>query len=572
MFRYKIGDNIVNSKETRLLRKEEKIRKKALLSQRTRVYNEMVAYQKKHSKEKKYPPTDCFISLQHINKIYDNKVQAVFDFNIDIKKHEFIVFVGPSGCGKSTTLRMIAGLEQITAGDLYIDGVYANELEPKNRNIAMVFQSYALYPHMTVADNLAFSLKIRKVPTLQVDKEGKPLLAINKGLIKDFQGEKKNLIEYKASLTPEELEAQGEKVDKEIKELDEKIEYLKVTPVHVYKNRHIPKAEIRERVLKAAEILQITEYLDRKPKALSGGQCQRVALGRAIVRTPKLYLMDEPLSNLDAKLRVQMRSEIINLHNRLNATTIYVTHDQTEAMTMATRIVIMNRGVIQQIGTPREIYNNPANVFVATFIGSPSMNLYDVQFKDGKVIFEDGDTIKLDKETKERVEKFYKDGLEAYKKELEDLLVKFIERNTLLEKIETAKQAGKEDDVKHLSEQLDYVEKSNERLNYLKDAIAKYEELIEKNEYDVIFGIRPEDIHDASVADKQFTYSHKIDSEVQVAELLGHEYFIHTNYNNKDLISKIRSVNVLAKGDKIKLLLDLSKAHIFDRVSQDTIK
>lgn len=572
MFRYKIGDNIVNSKENRLLRKEEKTRKKALLSQRTRIYNEMVAYQKKHSKEKKYPPTDCFISLQHINKIYDNKVQAVFDFNIDIKKHEFIVFVGPSGCGKSTTLRMIAGLEQITAGDLYIDGVYANELEPKNRNIAMVFQSYALYPHMTVADNLAFSLKIRKVPTLQVDKEGKPLLAINKGLIKDFQGEKKNLIEYKASLTPEELEAQGEKVDKEIKELDEKIEYLKVTPVHVYKNRHIPKAEIRERVLKAAEILQITEYLDRKPKALSGGQCQRVALGRAIVRTPKLFLMDEPLSNLDAKLRVQMRSEIINLHNRLNATTIYVTHDQTEAMTMATRIVIMNRGVIQQIGTPREIYNNPANVFVATFIGSPSMNLYDVQFKDGTITFEDGDSIKLDKETKDKVEKFYKDGLVAYKKELEDLLAKFIERNALLEKIEAAKQAGKEDDVKHLNEQLEYVEKSNERLNYLKDAIAKYEELIAKNEYDVIFGIRPEDIHDASVSEKQYPYSHKIDSEVQVAELLGHEYFIHTNYNNKDLISKIRSVNVLAKGDKIKLLLDLSKAHIFDRVSQDTIK
>ena len=572
MFRYKIGDNIVNSKENHLLRKEEKTRKKALLSQRTRIYNEMVAYQKKHSKEKKYPPTDCFISLQHINKIYDNKVQAVFDFNIDIKKHEFIVFVGPSGCGKSTTLRMIAGLEQITAGDLYIDGVYANELEPKNRNIAMVFQSYALYPHMTVADNLAFSLKIRKVPTLQVDKEGKPLLAINKGLIKDFQGEKKNLIEYKASLTPEELEAQGEKVDKEIKELDEKIEYLKVTPVHVYKNRHIPKAEIRERVLKAAEILQITEYLDRKPKALSGGQCQRVALGRAIVRTPKLFLMDEPLSNLDAKLRVQMRSEIINLHNRLNATTIYVTHDQTEAMTMATRIVIMNRGVIQQIGTPREIYNNPANVFVATFIGSPSMNLYDVQFKDGTITFEDGDSIKLDKETKDKVEKFYKDGLVAYKKELEDLLAKFIERNALLEKIEAAKQAGKEDDVKHLNEQLEYVEKSNERLNYLKDAIAKYEELIAKNEYDVIFGIRPEDIHDASVNEKQYPYSHKIDSEVQVAELLGHEYFIHTNYNNKDLISKIRSVNVLAKGDKIKLLLDLSKAHIFDRVSQDTIK
>ena len=568
---YDIGDNVVISKENRLFRKEEKIRKKALMSQRTRVYNEMVAYQKKHSKEKKYPPTDCFISLQHINKIYDNKVQAVYDFNIDIKKHEFIVFVGPSGCGKSTTLRMIAGLEQITAGDLYIDGVYANELEPKNRNIAMVFQSYALYPHMTVADNLAFSLKIRKVPTLQYDKNGEPLLAINKGLIKDFQKEKKNLLEYKASLTEEEL-VQVPKIDKEIEELDEKIEYLKVTPVHVYKNRHIPKAEIKERVMKAAEILQITEYLDRKPKALSGGQCQRVALGRAIVRTPKLFLMDEPLSNLDAKLRVQMRSEIINLHNRLNATTIYVTHDQTEAMTMASRIVIMNRGVIQQIGTPREIYNNPSNVFVATFIGSPSMNLYDVTFKGDSVTFEDGDKIKLDKDTKEKIESFYENRLNEYKVELEKLLDKFLERKVLLEKIEAAKQAGKEDEVKQLEEHLVYIEQSNERLNYLKDAISQYEEIIKNKQYDVIFGIRPEDIHDASMVGSQYPYSHKIDSVVQVAELLGHEYFIHTNYNNKDLISKIRSVNVLAPGDKITLLLDLGKAHIFDRISQDTIK
>ena len=571
MCRHNIGDNIVISKENRVFHKEEKIRKKALMSQRTRVYNEMVAYQKKHSKEKKYPPTDCFVSLQHVNKIYGNKVQAVYDFNIDIKKHEFIVFVGPSGCGKSTTLRMIAGLEQITAGDLYIDGVYANELEPKNRNIAMVFQSYALYPHMSVEDNLAFSLKIRKVPTLQYDKNGEPLLAINKGLIKDFQTEKKNLIEYKESLTEEE-QNQVAKIDKEIAELDEKIEYLKVTPVHVYKNRHIPKSEIAERVKKAAEILQISEYLDRKPKALSGGQCQRVALGRAIVRTPKLFLMDEPLSNLDAKLRVQMRSEIINLHNRLNATTIYVTHDQTEAMTMATRIVIMNKGVVQQVGTPREIYNNPANVFVATFIGSPSMNLYDVSFKGDSVIFENGDTIKLDKETKEKIESFYVNRLAEYKAELEKLLDNFVERKVSLEKIEAAKQAGKDDEVKELEEHLTYIEQSNERLNYLKDAIGKYEELIANKQYDVIFGIRPEDIHDANISANQYPYSYKIESEVQVAELLGHEYFIHTNYNNKDLISKIRSVNVISKGDNITLLLDLSKAHIFDRVSQDTIK
>ena len=365
---------------------------------------------------------------------------------------------------------------------------------------------------------------------------------------------------------------QAEKIDKEIATLDEKIEYLKATPVHVYKNRHIPKDEIRERVMKAAEILQITEYLDRKPKALSGGQCQRVALGRAIVRTPKLFLMDEPLSNLDAKLRVQMRSEIINLHNRLDATTIYVTHDQTEAMTMATRIVIMNKGVIQQIGTPRDIYNNPTNVFVATFIGSPSMNLYDVQYKGGEIKFENGDKVKLNKETQEKIEQFYVDSIASYRKEKDELLDKFVERNVLLEKIKLAEQNNKPEEIAHLKEQVDYVEKSNERLNYLKDAISKYEDFISKKEFDVVFGIRPEDIHDAKALSGEFKYSYKIESEIVVAELLGHEYFIHTNYNNKDLISKIRSVNVLAKGDKISLVLDLSKAHIFDRISQNTIK
>ena len=261
----------------------------------------------------------AYVSLRHIDKVYDNNVQAVFDFNLDIKKHEFIVFVGPSGCGKSTTLRMIAGLEDITRGELYIDGEYSNDRTPKDRDIAMVFQSYSLYPNMTVFDNLAFSLKVR----------------------------------------------------------------------------HLPKEEIETRVHEAARILQIEQYLDRKPKALSGGQRQRVALGRAIVRNAKVFLMDEPLSNLDAKLRVQMRSEIVKLHQALGATTIYVTHDQTEAMTMATRIVVMKLGRIQQIGTPKEIYNNPANLFVAGFIGSPSMNFLNVDYKDGNVIFEGGKEMKL---------------------------------------------------------------------------------------------------------------------------------------------------------------------------------
>ncbi len=241
------------------------------------------------------------VSLKGIEKVYDNKVTAVKDFNMDIADNEFIVFVGPSGCGKSTTLRMIAGLEEITSGELYIDDVLVNDVEPKNRDIAMVFQNYALYPHMTVYNNMAFALKLRKMS----------------------------------------------------------------------------KEEIDVRVREAAEILDIAEYLDRKPKALSGGQRQRVALGRAIVRHPKVFLLDEPLSNLDAKLRSVMRTEITKLHHKLKTTFIYVTHDQVEAMTMGTRIVVMKDGFIQQIDTPQNLYDLPANKFVAGFIGTPQMNFVE---------------------------------------------------------------------------------------------------------------------------------------------------------------------------------------------------
>lgn len=269
------------------------------------------------------------VSLRHIKKVYPNMekkkkgesekktnlkvtdegVLAVQDFNLEIRDQEFIVLVGPSGCGKSTTLRMVAGLEEISGGDLLIDGVRVNDVEPKDRDIAMVFQSYALYPHMTVRGNMEFPLKLRKMP----------------------------------------------------------------------------KDEIKKRVDAAAETLGITEYLDRKPKALSGGQRQRVAIGRAIVREPKVLLMDEPLSNLDAKLRNQMRAEIIKLRQRIKSTFLYVTHDQTEAMTLGDRIVIMKDGVIQQIGTPQEVFDHPYNLFVAGFIGMPQMNFFDAELveKDG---------------------------------------------------------------------------------------------------------------------------------------------------------------------------------------------
>lgn len=258
------------------------------------------------------------IKLKHIHKMYDNADDySVTDFNLDIEDNEFIVFVGPSGCGKSTTLRMIAGLEEITEGELLIDDQVVNDVAPKDRDIAMVFQNYALYPHMTVFDNMAFGLKLRKMP----------------------------------------------------------------------------KDEIKQRVEEAAELLGLADLLDRKPAALSGGQRQRVALGRAVVRDPKVFLMDEPLSNLDAKLRVHMRTEIAKLHERLETTMIYVTHDQTEAMTLADRIVIMEGGIIQQVGTPFEVYNSPNNAFVASFIGSPAMNLIELRYENGHIT--DGRSINI---------------------------------------------------------------------------------------------------------------------------------------------------------------------------------
>ena len=245
------------------------------------------------------------LSLTNVCKVYPNGFEAVKDFSLEVEDQEFIIFVGPSGCGKSTTLRMIAGLEEISGGTLKIGDKVVNDVEPKDRDIAMVFQNYALYPHMTVYDNMAFGLKLRKVPKDQIDKA----------------------------------------------------------------------------VSEAARILDLEKLLDRKPKALSGGQRQRVAMGRAIVRNPKVFLMDEPLSNLDAKLRVQMRSEIASLHNRLKATIIYVTHDQTEAMTLGTRIVVLKDGVIMQVDSPQKLYNEPNNLFVAGFIGSPQMNFIDAVCK-----------------------------------------------------------------------------------------------------------------------------------------------------------------------------------------------
>ena len=419
---------------------------------------------------------DAYVSLRHIDKIYDNNVQAVFDFNLDIKRHEFIVFVGPSGCGKSTTLRMVAGLEDISAGELYIDGEYSNDRTPKDRDIAMVFQSYALYPHMTVYDNMAFGLKIR----------------------------------------------------------------------------HLPKAEIDKRVKEAANILQITEYLDRKPKALSGGQRQRVALGRAIVRNAKVFLMDEPLSNLDAKLRVQMRSEIIKLHEALNATTIYVTHDQTEAMTMASRIVVMKLGRIQQVGSPIDIYNKPANLFVATFIGSPAMNVMKASYDKGAITLLGGQTIHLGDEFAAAHDGFYQREIELNKAEIASL--------------EEKRASAKAPKISKFSK------KAVNPIAQIDEEIAKLKERIQKDEFaltgshEIVFGLRPEDIEEVA-GDAKEAY----DIRVAVAELLGHEYYVHTDFGGIDLVAKIPLSHEIKIGDSLKIAFKNNKAHIFDPWSEKRI-
>lgn len=370
------------------------------------------------------------VELKGIYKKYEgNKNYSVTDFNLEIAEKEFIVFVGPSGCGKSTTLRMIAGLEDISEGELYIDGVLVNDLPPKDRGIAMVFQSYALYPHMTVYENMAFGLKIQK----------------------------------------------------------------------------LPKEEINERVHEAARILEIEHYLDRKPRNLSGGERQRVALGRAIVRRTEVVLMDEPLSNLDAKLRVQMRSEIIRLHEKIGSTTIYVTHDQTEAMTMASRIVVMKDGFVQQVGSPIEIYHNPANLFVAGFIGSPPMNFLEVTVT--------------------------KDGLGF------------------------ANEEGKVANI----------------LKVPADLQKKLKSHLDKK---VIFGVRPESINYASSEIGRVYGDFAYEYEVEVAELLGNEYVIHTRLFDNKLISRLTvdPKNEIHVGAKLSLVIDWDKVAFFEINTEEELE
>jgi len=375
------------------------------------------------------------LSLRHVYKRYPGGVTAVSDFNLEIKDKEFIILVGPSGCGKSTTLRMVAGLEEISDGEILIGDRVVNDVAPKDRDIAMVFQNYALYPHMTVFDNMAFGLKLRKTP----------------------------------------------------------------------------KDEIKRRVEEAARILDISHLLERKPKALSGGQRQRVALGRAIVREPKVFLLDEPLSNLDAKLRAQMRTEISKLHLKLGTTFIYVTHDQTEAMTMGTRIVVMKDGLIQQVDTPQNLYTYPGNLFVAGFIGSPQMNFIDSKLlKEGDDFFVEFGT----EDTKTRAGVKYKIKLPASKNK-DGVLDAYV---------------GKE----------------------------------------VIMGIRPEDVHNEEDLVAKFPDG-IVEANVEVTELMGAETYLYMNCEEQSINARVEPTNTAKPGDRIKITLEPGKIHLFDKETEITI-
>ena len=511
------------------------------------------------------------VKLTDVKKVYDNKVTAVHDFNLEIQDKEFVVFVGPSGCGKSTTLRMIAGLEEITSGSLFIGGSKMNDVEPKDRNIAMVFQNYALYPHMTVYGNMAFALKLRKIPCPVYDKENVDInLAIdeNKDLMKQAKAlrrralkknEDKELLEEVSKMYEEilakdemiqglikenqikgiweekikELQSQIRAIDRDIdkyarclekggyteeatKALEEGIEqrtaqrgllegqldFYMNNEVPLFKSRKLTAYEIDVEINRAAKILDLERYLNRKPSALSGGQRQRVALGRCIVRNPKVFLMDEPLSNLDAKLRVQTRSEIINIHKRVNATTIYVTHDQTEAMTMADRIVVMKDGYIQQIDTPMNIYNDPANIFVAGFIGNPPMNFLEGKF-DGKnfnLASEDGNT--------------------------------------------------------HVAFQL-----SAEQIKLLADYKGK----------DIVVGVRPEVVR--LKGDEKLTNCHNLlDVNCAFRELMGYDSVIHTYLSGQKFLFKVDSVQNVKSGDDLVVGFNDESLYFFDKETTNRIK
>ena len=566
---------------------------------------------------------NSFVSIQDLEKIYPNGVKAVYDFNLDIKHNEFIVIVGPSGCGKTTTLRMIAGLEDISSGGVFVDEELINYKPSKDRKMAMVFQSYALYPQMNVFDNIAFPLKINKFPKVKVDE----ILKYNNEILELFKNSEINKIiqvlqeiqnkkRLKLSQTEHlmmrlkisegasnvllemnikdfsnfnnEVEAFKNKLSNEI--LNEK-KYLENNNLKVNEQYEfiengekvivydkLTKNEIKQKVFEAAKILDLGPYLDRLPKELSGGQMQRVALGRAIVKNVPIFLMDEPLSNLDAKLRLSMRSEIVKLHNKIKATTIYVTHDQTEAMTMADRIVVMSKGFIQQIGSPEEVYNHPKNLFVAKFIGSPSINVIEAEYDNGNIFATNEINFKLNEKFISKHNEFYDNKIKIFEEKLENFNTESIEfirkilscviNETNVMNFPTKKHKHFRR-IRNLINRNKSVEvgieekiEANRLLESLKDA--------RNNAHKVYLGIRPENVK-VEKFNQNKEYNNAIIVKPTVCELLGADYLIHFDYEGNDFVLKTDPKCDIKTSDLIVINFSYEDMFIFDSITGDII-
>ncbi|MBR1581904.1 MAG: ATP-binding cassette domain-containing protein [Bacilli bacterium] len=541
----------ISKEEKEFLKNEEK--------RRELYHKEVIRKEKESHQRNKVAPSDDVIILENVNKIYQNHVQAVFDFSLSVKENEFIVLVGPSGCGKSTTLKMIAGLEDITSGDLYLNKKYSNYTLSKDRNLAMVFQSYALYPTMTVYKNIAFPLIVK--------------------------GEKK------------------EEIDKKVHE-----------------------------VIKILELDE--ELLQRRPAALSGGQRQRVALARAIIKGSNILLMDEPLSNLDAKLRASVRSEIVDLHKKMKTTTIYVTHDQVEAMTMPDRLVVMNKGYIEQTGTPQEIYDNPKTLFVATFIGSPAMNILNVSLENDILKFKNNYELKLDKNRLSSLKQYYENIINEIKHDIETTNSKKEQRINDLSKIGYIKDLEHldkisqkysslitkrkqkmskllENDEKYIAlekeissinekyqeeyssyrtqidskqyeimpdEKLEpliendaYIKSFNYELEKENEKLKEYENVFSSSSKELLFGIRAEDmLLDINKKDRK-NLSNPINITTELCELLGHEYYLSFKVDEKLCTMKTPAYDEILPGTNLNIYLDLDKIHLFDPISERNI-
>lgn len=573
---------------------------------------------------------NSFLSLQHLEKIYANGEKAVHDFNLEIKRNEFVVIVGPSGCGKSTTLRMVAGLEDITAGDIYLEGELLTYKPSKDRKMAMVFQSYALYPQMNVYDNIAFPLTINKYPAPVVHKAiaveyelgqlfSRVSYATLATCLESAKGEKggKRAAEKAAAMLDISFESAKElvslydvsaddgeaaisqwkeiiaqKAEKERAALAEKNICINERGCEVdeqgnetLKDRRMTGYEIKTKVYETAEKLDLLPYLDKLPKELSGGQMQRVALGRAIIKNVPIFMMDEPLSNLDAKLRLSMRSEIVQLHNRINATTIYVTHDQTEAMTMATRIVVMSKGFIQQIGTPKEIYNEPVNLFVAKFIGSPPMNIFSMRFDRKKNTLSFGAfEIKTDQNFTQKHDMFYANKIEEFREMYENF------DQTASEKIlKLLSITGEYSDSKKKRQSGGAIKKIMQRFKKLfnrgdkeptntfsfeKSVCAeKYEKLqaYMDADHDLIAGIRPERVKIQKKSDGKHV-ENSVCVKPVFCELLGREYNVYFELGGQKMIGQLDAKWPITVDDDIYVSFSMEDIYLFDTITGERFR